>query len=135
MTRLKKIKQLEGKSSSKLSKVAAAMYDIETEILNSGDAIGISARTVNWKPWFQVYIEYGTGTSSFYDGPDADRAFGVYKDLLLAFKGVKAAENFAKNISKYEKQLEMFTNSPGNKGLDNYYHNLLLKRPSFLGYF
>ena len=111
------------------------MLDLSSEILKSGDVIGICVRPVNRQPWYQVYIEYDTGTSSFYDGPDSDRAFSIYKDMLLAFKGVRVAEDFVKNIPKYEKQLEMFNESPKNRNLDDYYHNLTLKRPSFLGYF
>lgn len=134
MTRLRKLKKLEEKETNKI-KTASAMMDFHSEILNSGDAIGIAVRTVNWKPWYQVYIEYGSGASSFYDGPDSNKAFSMYRDLLLAFKGVKAAEFFVKQIPKFEKQLQMLVDSPTSKGMDNnYYHNLIERRPSFLGY-
>lgn len=134
MTRLRKVKKLENKETKMINKTAGNMMNLEDEMLPSGDIIGIAVRTVNWQPWFQVYLEYGQGSSSFYDGPDASRAFSMYRDLLLAFKGVKAAENFKKALPKYQKQLEMFVVSPKSQNLNDYYHNLLLKKPSFLGY-
>lgn len=135
MSRLRKLKKLEENEEKKINKTASAILDLDNQILNSGDVIGISVRTVNWNPWYQVYLDYGNGVSSFYDGPDAEKAFRMYKDLLTAFKGVRAAEDFNKNIPKYKKQMEMFIDDSKKKGLDDYYHNLILKRPSFLGYF
>lgn len=135
LTRLRKMKNLEKNETNKINKTASGSMELSNEVLNSGDVIGISVRTVNWKPWYQVYIEYDSGSSSFYDGPDSNRAFHMYKDLLLAFKGVRAAEEFVRQMPKFEKQLEMFMVSPKKQGIDDYYHNLLLKRPSFLGYF
>lgn len=135
MTRLRKLKKLEKQETIMINKTASTMMDLDSEMLNSGDVIGITVRVVNWKPWYQVYIEYGSGTSSFFDGPESDKAFSIYKDLLLAFKGVKVAESFNKQIPIYEKNIESLVSSPKNKAMDDYYHNLTLKRPSFLGYY
>lgn len=134
MTRLKKLKKLEEIDTKKINKTAGNMMNLEDEMLPSGDIIGIAVRTVNWQPWFQVYLEYGQGSSSFYDGPDVSRAFSMYRDLLLAFKGVQAAENFKKALPKYEQQLERFLITPKSQQLNDYYHNLSVKKPSFLGY-
>ncbi|MDF2534308.1 MAG: hypothetical protein K0R18_465 [Bacillales bacterium] len=117
-----------------MTKIASPAMDLDTEILGSGDIVGLSARVVNWNPWYQVYINYDTNTSSFYDGPDVKSAFRMYSDLLTAFKGVSRAEKFAKQIPVLQKQLEQFVSNPRNKGKNDYYHNLLLKKPSFLGF-
>ena len=43
---------------------------------------------------FQVCQEGLYNTSSFYDGSDYDKAERMYKDLLMAFNGVKEVEQF-----------------------------------------
>jgi hypothetical protein len=103
--------------------------DVHNIILKSGDVVGISVRTVNWKPWFQVYLEYGAGeASSFYDGPDKDKAFRMYMDILTAFKGVSEAEKFKKSIPQYDDMIEKSFAHPTRE-----YHNLIMKSPKFLG--
>lgn len=134
MTRLKKLKNLERKETNGINKIASSMMDLEQELLGSGDVIGLSVRVVNWKPWYQVYLDYGMGTSSFYDGPELNRAFSIYRDILLAFKGVKAAEEFTRQIPKYQKRLETFVGSPKDNSIDGYYQDLFSKKPKFLGY-
>lgn len=135
MSRLRKLKKLnEVKKADTMTKIASPLMELDNEILKSGDIIGLSARVVNWNPWYQVYIEYGTHSSSFYDGPDITTACRMYSDLLTAFKGVSRAEKFSKKIPLYKKQLDQFVSNPRNKGDNDYYHNLLLKKPSFLGF-
>lgn len=127
MSRLKKLNK---NQNNRLSKTASASLTLESSILKSGDVIGISARVVNWKPWFQVFLEYDAGaSSSFYDGPDMDRAFKMYSDVLLAFKGVGEAERFRKAKGKYEDQIGKLVQTR-----DTQYHNLILKSPKFLGF-
>jgi hypothetical protein len=125
MSRLRKIN-----NKIKMSKTASTHMHISSFILKSGDVIGISARTVNWKPWYQVFLEYDQGAaSSFYDGPDQSKAFQYYMDLLTAFKGVSEAEAFRKHIPQYQHKLIHLERKPQ----DQEYHNLLMRTPKFLG--
>ena len=43
---------------------------------------------------FQVYQEGLYNISSFYDGPDYEKAERMYKDLLTAFEGIRTTEKF-----------------------------------------
>ena len=133
MTRLRKLKNLKDEKRL-MSKTASFYYNVDSEMLNSGDVIGISSRSVNNKPWFQVYLDYGSSISSFYDGDSSEKAYQFYIELLLAFKGVKKAEQFKKNIPLFDKQIEKSFKNYSVSGFDDYYHNLTMKKPSFLGY-
>ncbi|MNC18222.1 hypothetical protein D3C81_500680 [compost metagenome] len=131
MSRLKKLKKLENKKEVSMTKTSSSSMVLNSSILKSGDVIGISVRVVNWKPWFQVYLEYEAGaSSSFYDGPDADRAFKMYADVLLAFKGVFEAEKFNKELDVYKTKIEKMVDTGNNT---KEYYNLILKQPKFLG--
>ena len=111
-------------------KTSSYLMDLDSSILKSGDVVGISVRIVNWKPWFQVYLEYDVGTSSsFYDGPDMDKAFRMYMDVLMALKGVTETERFKKQIPFFKAQIEKDLENENKKE----YHNLILKSPKFLG--
>lgn len=136
MSRLRKLKKSEETNKAELmTKTASAIIELDNDILPSGDVIGLSARIVNWKPWYQVYHEYDVGnSSSFYDGPNSESAYKMYLDLLIAFKGISRAEKFSKQIPLCNKQIEQFIGNPKNKGNNDYYHNIVLKKPSFLGY-
>lgn len=130
MSRLRKLKRYEEKEKTMMVKTSSYEMDLDNCILKSGDVIGISVRIVNWEPWFQVYLEYDAGaSSSFYDGPDMDKAFRMYMDVLIAFKGVSETERFKKQIPFYKNQIEKSVEN-GNK---KEYHNLILKTPKFLG--
>lgn len=130
MSRLRKLKKFEKSEKDLMIKTSSYMMDLSSSILKSGDVIGISVRVVNWEPWFQVYLEYDAGaSSSFYDGPDRDKAFRMYMDVLTAFKGVSEAETFKKSIPLYISQIEKNVDSGKKKD----YHNLILKAPKFLG--
>lgn len=129
MSRLKKIKDRESIGKSLYRTAGSHMY-LSSFILKSGDVIGISARMVNWKPWYQVFLEYDVATSSsFYDGPDEEKAFQYYMDLLTAFKGVSEAEKFKKQIPEYQHKMKWLYRNPS----EEQYHNLLMKTPKFLG--
>jgi hypothetical protein len=54
MSRLKKIKEREDVVRSIYKTAGSHMY-LSSFILKSGDVIGISARMVNWKPWYQKF--------------------------------------------------------------------------------
>mgnify|MGYP000853345461 CR=1 FL=1 len=75
--------------------------------LKSGDVITFSARTVNNGVWFQIIHNSRFCKSSYYDGPDFDRACDLFLELLLAFCGVKKAEEFsnAKEVIKDKSNL------------------------------
>jgi hypothetical protein len=131
MTRLRRLKKLKNQKQASMNKTASYV-SLSSLILGSGDVIGISARNVNWEPWYQVYLEYDAGaSSSFYDGPDEKRAYQMYCDLLTAFRGVSEAEKFMKNINYYKNLVNSFISS---KSQDRQYHNLLMQKPSYLGY-
>ena len=74
-------------------------YDLDSFVLDSGDTIALSCRIVNNKPWFQVYQEGLYNTSSYYDGNDYERASRMYADLMSAFIGIFAVENFIKKVN------------------------------------
>lgn len=69
---------------------------LDSFCLPSGDVISINYRMINNNtlPMFQVCQEGLYNTSSFYDGSDYDKAERMYKDLLMAFNGVKEVEQF-----------------------------------------
>lgn len=99
-------------------------------ILASGDMIAIGCRLVNNKPWYQVYQEGQYCTSSYYDGNDYDKALRIYKDLLLAFKGVDCSEKFSKSENKIKSQIDNLINEKQN---DDYNFQKLKSNPLFLG--
>lgn len=124
MSRLRRIKK------KVITKTASNMLILDSTILKSGDTIGISARIVNWKAWYNVYLEYDAGSSSsFYDGEDFDKAIKMYTEMLIAFKGVSVAEEFSRSRNILEKKVNQLV---GMK--ETTYHNLILKSPKFLGF-
>lgn len=130
ITRLRKLREKEIKQ---ITKVASTYIPLDHIVLNSGDYIDFNARTVNNKPWYQIKQEFNWDTSSYYDGPDFQRACEVYKELLMSFKSISAAESFVKSIphlsSKIEKYYEV-----SNLSKFQEYHNLIQKSPKFLGF-
>lgn len=84
----------------KMNKTAALFSnfngDLDSFVLPSGDVICFCYRLINngTTPMFQVYQEGLYNISSFYDGPDYDKAERMYKDLLTAFEGIKTTEKF-----------------------------------------
>ena len=99
-------------------------------VLDSGDIIAIGCRLVNNKPWYQVYQEGQYSTSSYYDGDNYEKALRVYKDLLLAFKGVSNSENFLNSETKIKEQIDNLINE---KKDDDYNFQKLKSNPLFLG--
>lgn len=104
--------------------------DFDSFVLNSGDIIGFGCRIVNNKPWYQVYQEGIFNVSSYYDGPDYDKALRTYKDLMTAFNGVNSTEYFSKSESKIKDIIEsLITEDKKN----NYTFQQLKEDPLFLG--
>lgn len=83
----------------RLKKVAAmdGWKIIDSFVLKSGDLISFNISIISNRVWFQIAHESDFSVSSYYDGYDKDRAIHYYTEVLLAFKGVQAAELFNKN--------------------------------------
>ena len=85
---------------NKLNKKASLFSNFDGTLdsfsLPSGDTISINYRIINNNtlPMFQVCQEGLYNVASFYDGSDYDKAERMYKDLLMAFNGVKEVEQF-----------------------------------------
>lgn len=107
-----------------------SIVDLDCFYLDSGDVIGIASRTVNNKPWFQVYQEGLYNISSFYDGPDYESALRMYKDLSTSFKGVGFTENLSKSLPQVKSEIEEML---VEKKEDDYNFQKLKKNPLFLG--
>lgn len=116
---------------SNTTKTASYMgSDFDSFVLDSGDMIAIGTRLINNKPWYQVYQEGLYHTSSYYDGPDYEKASQVYKDLLTAFKGIKNTEKYVKSEAKIKDDIESLINE---KQKDDYNFQRLKRDPLFLG--
>ena len=106
-------------------------YDLDSFVLDSGDTIALSCRIVNNKPWFQVYQEGLYNTSSYYDGNDYERASRMYADLMSAFIGIFAVENFIKKVNV---QIKFDMDKLMNEYIDDSYnYETLKKAPLSLG--
>lgn len=106
-------------------------YDLDSFVLDSGDTIALSCKIVNNKPWFQVYQEGLYNTSSYYDGNDYERASRMYADLMSAFIGIFAVENFIKKVNV---QIKSDMDKLMNEYIDDSYnYETLKKAPLSLG--
>jgi hypothetical protein len=104
--------------------------NVNTFSLPSGDLIGISCREVNNTTWYQVFQQGQFQTSSFYDGPDKQTAIDMYGELLLAFRGIRSAEEFRKNINIFDRNVSGLIKEYEKKELN---YQTLKKDPLFLG--
>lgn len=116
-----------------LVRTALPVLELATTSSKGGELLGFNVRIVNWQPWYSVYHEHEYETSNFYDGPDFARGVRMYSDVLLAFNGVKKAEEFNKQIGLIMKKIEGFV-APYQHGAVN--ENVYVKEimPRFLGY-
>lgn len=130
-TRLKKLKE---KEDMKMTKTASYSMSLDSMSLSSGDLIELNLRYVNNKPWYQIKHEHEWESSSFYDGPDSKRAFQLYSDLLCSFKNISSAEKFVKSIPMLLEKINKFSEQANTSGRFQDYHNLIQKKPSFLGF-
>ena len=107
---------------NKLNKKASLFSNFDGTLdsfsLPSGDTISINYRMINNNtlPMFQVCQEGLYNVASFYDGSDYDKAERIYKDLLMAFNGIKQVEKFNKFRIK-----EDFENFKDNNIIENDY--------------
>lgn len=129
-TRLRKLKEKEEK---KIVKTASFEIPLEYLALNSGDTINFSARTVNNKPWYSIKHEHSWESSSFYDGPDFNRACHIYKELLMSFGSISMAEKFVKSVPTLASKIEKYYSQPERSKFQEY-HNLIQKAPKYLGF-
>ena len=119
------------KKNNKLIKTSASISnDFDSFSLQSGDIIAFGCRLVNNKPWYQVYQEGLYNTSSYYDGPNYDKALRIYKDLMTAFNGIDTTENFVCSESKIKNTIESLITEDKE---DKYTFQMLKSDPLFLG--
>jgi hypothetical protein len=115
-----------------LVKTAAFYQLLDHIILKSGDAISFEVKVMANRPWYQIIHDYQFSNSSYYDGPDLDRAFDIYTELLLAFKGAAKAEEFRKSRPIYENKIQKMLVEKKNISSEEMYNNLK-RKPLFLG--
>ena len=93
MTRLKRLK--------KVASGRMFVYLDSIQLL-SGDSIEFTARISSNKVMFNISQYTDFSSSSYYDGNDFECAFDLYKEIVLAFKGIKAAEDLARKYRELE---------------------------------
>ena len=94
---------------SRLKKVASGGWkSVDSFLLKSGDMISFNVSYISNRPWFQISHESDFNISSYYDGSDYNRAIEYYVELLIAFKGVKAAETFRKKSGTFKTLIDQF---------------------------
>ncbi len=124
--RLKKLARL----NNKRSMTASMSNDFDSFVLPSGDVVAFGCRLVNNKPWYQIYQEGLYNTSSYYDGPDYDKATRMYKDLMTAFNGIDSTEDFVVNETEVKDTIQSLITEEKQ---DNNMYQQLKKNPLFLG--
>jgi hypothetical protein len=99
LSRLKKINQCK-----QLKKIASGrMFTyLDSFQLLSGDSIEFTARISSNKVMFNISQYTTFSSASYYDGNDFECAFDLYKELVLAFKGIKAAEELSNRYRELE---------------------------------
>ncbi len=115
-----------------MSKTASLFQCLDHFNLKSGDSISFDVKIIANRPWYQIIHDYQYANSSYYDGPDLDRAIDMYTELLLAFKGAALAEAFRKARPIHEKKIQKLLNEKKNISTEDMYNNLK-KKPLFLG--
>jgi hypothetical protein len=115
-----------------LTKQASLFVSLNSFVTKSGDTIEFQARILANRPWFQILHDSQFTTSSYYDGSDFEKAFDFYQELILAFKGVKKAEEVKRLRSSFEQKIERLQKEKDYKTTDDMY-GALKQRPLFLG--
>ena len=87
---------------------------VDSIVLNSGDYIEFNIVTINNSPWYEINHHSLFNISSYYQGNDFERAFNFYKEILLAFKGVRTCEEFSKRKDEILKYIETEYNNKSN---------------------
>jgi len=115
-----------------MTKTASFYQSLDHIVLKSGDVISFDVKIMANRPWYQIVHDYQFANSSYYDGPDLDRAIDIYTELLLAFKGAARAEIFRKSRSSYEIKVQKMIEEKKNIATEDMYNNLK-RKPLFLG--
>jgi len=115
-----------------MAKTASLFQSFDHFVLKSGDSISFDVKIMANRPWYQIIHDYQFANSSYYDGPDLDRAIDIYTELLLAFKGAASAESFRKARPIYESKVKKLLDEKKNISTEDMYNNLK-KKPLFLG--
>jgi hypothetical protein len=119
------------KKNQYFSKTAASLFiSLHSFTTKSGDTIEFQARILANRPWFQITQDSQFSVSSYYDGPDFEKAFDFYQELILAFKGVQKAEEIRRLKSSFEQKIRRLQTE---KETDNEMYDALKSRPLFLG--
>lgn len=105
-------------------------YLLHSIYLNSGDIINFESKILSNQQWFSITQQSVYSSSSYYDGPDYNRALEIYKDIILAFKGVKKAELLEKELPNMDNVFKLLKEEK-RKHIDLY--QSLKRNPLFLG--
>lgn len=120
------------RKKQKFLKTASSYFLILDSIaLKSGDVIEFHVKLINNKPWYQIIHISDYNASSYYDGNNFERAYDLYKEILLAFKGVLVAERLNELKSKFEYEIKQLQQDESFRKTDM--HNNLFSNPLFLG--
>lgn len=115
-----------------LTKTAAYYMSLHSIILKSGDYIDFQVKILANKPWYTIIQDSEFSASSYYDGPDFDKAFEFYIEIVLAFKGVAIAEQVKKLRSDFERKANRLIDEKNANRFDDMYQSLK-RNPLFLG--
>jgi hypothetical protein len=120
------------RKNHRLVKTALLFETLDDITLDSGDSIEFQVRVLANRPWFCIIHGYPFSSSSYYDGSDFDRACDIYEELLIAFKGVRIAEQFKKSIPLFKKKIMDLNEEKKNIDREDNYQ-ALKRDPLFLG--
>ena len=115
-------------------KKSSIYHYLDSFSLKSGDSINFEIKILANRPWFDITQDQQFTTSSYYDGPDLERAMDIYTELLLAFKGAAKADEFRKSQPNLMVKIKKIIKEQKNLIIDDVYDNFTLKsKPLFLG--
>lgn len=115
-----------------LTKTAAYYMSLHSIILKSGDYIDFQAKIMANRLWYTIIQDSNYNASSFYDGPDFEKAFEFYIEIVLAFKGVAIAEQVKKLRPDFERKANRLIAEKESHRYDEMYQ-ALKRNPLFLG--
>ena len=120
------------KKNHGLNKTASYYTNLHSILLKSGDTITFQTKILANKPWYMIVQDSNYDISSYYDGPDFDRAFRMYVDIIMAFKGIKAAEDVNKLFDDFKKKSQLLLDEKKVYYYKDMYPTLK-RNPLFLG--
>lgn len=120
------------RNNTGMNKTASYYTSLHSISLRSGDYIDFQVKVMANRPWYTIVQESSYDASSYYDGPDFERAFQMYLDIVTAFKGVSAAEQVQKLKSKCEHKADQLMEERNIGKYEDMYQSLK-RNPLFLG--